>query len=80
MRALLPIATLCLLLSPLADAASPPGAAPPAAAAGATPATAADNDAAAKHAKRTACRKKARAKKLVGDEKTVFIEHCTAAS
>jgi len=82
MRALLPIATLCLLLSPLgADAASPPdtAASAPPAAAGGTPAAATDNDAAAKHAKRTACIKKARAKKLVGDEKSAFIKDCTAA-
>jgi hypothetical protein len=90
MRALLLTATTCLLLSPLgSDAAAPqgtpataaptaPASAPPAAAA-TTPATAADNEAAAKHAKRTACRKKARAKKLVGDEKTTFIKDCTAA-
>ena len=91
MRALLPTATVCLLLSPLgSNAATPqsaaattapaaPASAPPAAAS-ATPATAADNEAAAKHAKRTACRKKARAKKLVGEEKTTFIKDCTAAS
>jgi hypothetical protein len=91
MRAVLPTATLCLLLSPLwSDTATPqstaaattaPAAAAsaPPAAASATPATAADNDAAAKHAKRTACIKKSRAKKLVGDEKTTFIKDCTAA-
>jgi hypothetical protein len=89
MRALLPIAALCLLFSPLGSnaasapdtASTAPAAAPPASAspAAAPPATAADNDAAAKHAKRTACIKKARAKKLVGDEKTAFIKDCTAA-
>jgi psiF repeat len=92
MRALLPIATVCLLLLPLwteaatpqsapATAASTAPAAPPAAAPAGTPAaTAADNDAAAKHDKRTACRKNAKAKKLVGDQKTTFIKDCVAAS
>ena len=87
MRALLPTATACLLLSPLwADATTPqstaaPAAptAPAAAPAGTPVATAADNDAAAKHAKRTACRKNAKARKLVGDQKTVYIKDCVAA-
>jgi hypothetical protein len=90
MRALLPTATVCLLLSPLwsnaaapqstAAAAAPtaPASAPPAAAS-APPATAAENDAAAKHAKRTACRNNAKAKKLVGEQKTAFIKDCVAA-
>ena len=42
-------------------------------------ALAADNDAAAKHAKRTACRKNAKVKKLVGDQKTTYIKNCVAA-
>jgi hypothetical protein len=66
--------------APTATAASTAPAAPPAAAPAGTPAaTAADNDAAAKHAKRTACRKNAKAKKLVGDQKTTFIKDCVAA-
>jgi hypothetical protein len=82
MRALLPTVTVCLLLSPLwSDAAAPQSttatAAP--AAPAAPPATAADNDAAAKHAKRTACRKNAKAKKLVGEQKSAFIKDCVAA-
>ena len=36
-------------------------------------------DAAAKHAKRTACLKDAKAKKLVGAEKTSFLKTCMAA-
>ncbi|HME39013.1 MAG TPA: hypothetical protein VKG63_08630 [Steroidobacteraceae bacterium] len=36
-------------------------------------------DAAAKHAKRTACLKDAKAKKLVGAEKTSFLQKCIAA-
>ncbi len=88
MRALLPTATACLLLSPLWSHAttpqSTPAAAAPAAPAAAAPtgtptALAADNDAAAKHAKRTACRKNAKVKKLVGDQKTTYIKNCVAA-
>jgi len=88
MRALLPTATACLLLSPLwsdaTTAQSTPAAAAPAAPAAAAPtgtptALAADNDAAAKHAKRTACRKNAKVKKLVGDQKTTYIKNCVAA-
>jgi hypothetical protein len=36
-------------------------------------------DAAAKHAKRTACLKEAKAKKLVGADKTSFLKTCIAA-
>jgi hypothetical protein len=78
--------TVCLLLlavggvdsiaaaqsEPAASAAS---AGPPAVATGAS----ADNDAAAKHAKRTACLKEARAKKLVGAQKTAYVKDCTTA-
>jgi hypothetical protein len=65
-------AAVCLSLSPMAGgiAATPPPAMPvdvPAA------------DAAAKHAKRTACLKDAKAKKLVGAEKTAFLKNCIAA-
>jgi hypothetical protein len=40
------------------------------------PATQVANDDAAKHAKRTACLKDAKAKKLVGADKTSFIKNC----
>ena len=83
MRALLPAMTVCLLFAvgsvySIAAAQSEPagsaaGSVPPAAASG----TSADNDAAAKHAKRTACLKEARAKKLVGAQKTAYIKDCT---
>ncbi len=59
-----------------ADPTPPP--APPAAAAPA-PAPAPGIDHAAKHAKVTACRDQARAKKLLGAEKKDFIARCTAA-
>ncbi len=61
---------------------SPPGAAgsaaaPPASAAVTTPASAAaDNAAAARHARRTACLKEARAKKLLGAQRTAFVKNC----
>jgi hypothetical protein len=38
--------------------------------------SAADNEAAARHAKRTACITQARAKKLVGAQKTAYIKGC----
>jgi hypothetical protein len=58
-----------------------PGAAEPGAAAapaGSPAATPPPGDAAAKHAKRTACLKDAKAKKLVGAEKTAFLKNCIA--
>jgi hypothetical protein len=55
--------------------ASTPGTSAPPTAATPMPAS----DAAAKHAKRTACLKDAKAKKLVGADKTSFIKTCIAA-
>jgi hypothetical protein len=43
-----------------------------------TPTSTADNDAAAKHARLTACLKDAKAKKLVGAQKSAFIKDCVA--
>jgi hypothetical protein len=91
MRALIPTAAVCLLLSPpwggaatpqsaaalVAPAAGPAAAAPTAP--GTAPVAPVDNDAAARHAKRTACRNNAKAKKLVGEQKTKFIKDCVAA-
>jgi len=72
-------AAVCLSLLPIAGGFAaapappvPPGAAVPAAAAP-------SSDAAAKHAKRTACLKSAKAKKLVGADKTSFLTACIAA-
>jgi hypothetical protein len=48
-------------------------------AASGTPAVVPPSEAAAKHAKRTACLKNARAKKLVGADKTSFLKTCIAA-
>jgi hypothetical protein len=74
--------TVCLLLAvgnvySIAAAQSEP--ARSAAGSAAASGTSADNDAAAKHAKRTACLKEARTKKLVGAQKTAYIKDCTAA-
>lgn len=87
MRSLLPAAVLCL--SPLllaggftvAQTAQPAPAVPaPATAAPAAPGPAtAGSDAAARHAKRTACLKEAKAKKLLGPDKTAYIKSCITA-
>jgi hypothetical protein len=75
---------------PLAGQADVPGAVTPGSAPPATsvpaaakpapaPAAAPSGDAAAKHAKRTACLKDAKAKKLVGAEKSAFLKNCIPA-
>jgi hypothetical protein len=82
------VAAVCLLpicgafaAAPPAPRADVPGTAAQSAPAPATPATAtpAAPDAAARHAKRAACLKDAKAKKLVGAEKTSFLKTCIAA-
>jgi hypothetical protein len=50
-----------------------PSTAMPASTAASTPAA---GDAAAKHAKRTACLKETKARKLLGAEKTAFLKDC----
>jgi hypothetical protein len=86
MRLSLPAIALSVCVSPLGLAASGASgdvaktASPktvPATAAAPTP-DAAASDAAARHAKRTACLKQAKAKKLVGAEKNSFIKDCVA--
>jgi psiF repeat-containing protein len=83
-------AALSLSLLAVGEGFSDAPSAPPAAAVPAAPATASANasanasaaasgDAAAKHAKRTACLKDAKTKKLVGAEKTSFLKNCIAA-
>jgi hypothetical protein len=62
-----------------APAATVPATANVPAAPNPAPAPAPSGDAAAKHAKRTACLKDAKAKKLVGAEKTEFLRSCMAA-
>ena len=84
MRSVLPaIAVFLVLLSiavNLAMGSSGPQASPPAnVPASPASAPAAEGDAAAKHAKRTACIKSAKEKKLVGAQKAAFIKECMAA-
>jgi hypothetical protein len=72
---------------PAAVLAATPAAAQPASAAPATAVPATEimtpggsaGDAAARHAKRTGCIKEAKAKKLVGADKSSFIKDCVAA-
>jgi hypothetical protein len=61
-----------------AAATTPSAATAPAPAPAAGSAATAANDA-AKHAKRTACLKDAKTKKLVGAEKSAFLKDCIAA-
>jgi psiF repeat len=65
-------AAICLGLSVANGYADAPADKPPAAA----PAASTPSDAAAKHAKRTACLKEAKTKKLVGADKTAFLKTC----
>ena len=89
MRFSLPAIALSVCVSPFGVAAAgPSGGVAQAASPKTVPATAAPppavspdaaSDAAARHAKRTACLKQAKAKKLVGAEKNSFIKDCIAA-
>jgi hypothetical protein len=84
MRILTVAAAVCLLpiYGAFAAAPSAPGADVPATAAQSAPAPAATPaapDAAVRHAKRAACLKDAKAKKLVGAEKASFLKTCVAA-
>lgn len=80
----MPAVALSLAFSALAGGRSwatptPPTTAAPVAATPPAPAastSSADNEAAARHAKRTACIKQARAKKLVGAQKNAYIKGC----
>jgi hypothetical protein len=75
MRPAITASALCLSL--LLLAALPAAPETPASASAAAPsATQVANDDAAKHAKRTACLKTAKARKLIGAEKTAFIKDC----
>jgi hypothetical protein len=88
MRVAFAASALCLALSVVAIQATPsqtpasstPASAGPASAQAATPAAAAAaDDAAAKHAKRTACLADAKARKLVGADKTAYLKSCIDA-
>jgi hypothetical protein len=78
MRSLLAILPALFVLVPCGwglAAADSRGAAPVALPTAATP----EGDPAARHAKRTACLKEAKARKLVGAKKTAFLKDCFAA-
>ncbi len=64
-------------MQPAASQSVPPPPVPTGAAH--TGADGAQSDAAEKHAKRTACLKDAKSKKLVGPQKTAFLKNCMAA-
>ena len=66
-------------MMPVLGADAPAAAVPAAKPAQGTPA-APSGDAAARHAKRTACLKEARTKKLLGAEKTSFLKTCIAVA
>lgn len=68
--------------TPVAPVATPPAGAPAGtAAAAAAPGPAPiDNDAPARHARRTACLKEAKSKKLVGAKRTAYVKGCMGAS
>jgi hypothetical protein len=89
MRLAFTASALCLSIlvsaaQPAASQAPAPSTAAPASApapvfAPAPASTAAAGDAAAKHAKRTACLKETKARKLLGAEKTAFLKDCIGA-
>jgi hypothetical protein len=64
--------------APAAPTSPPAPAVAASAGAPAASSAASSGDAAAKHAKRTACLKDAKTKKLVGAEKTSFLKSCIA--
>jgi hypothetical protein len=75
-------AAVCLsLLAGLSSATAMPTdtAGAPTSASAPAGATAASDAAAKKHAKRTACLKDAKSKKLVGADKTAFLKNCISA-
>jgi len=59
---------------------APSTATPASTATAASASTAMAGDAAAKHAKRTACLKETKARKLLGAEKTAFLKDCIGAT
>jgi hypothetical protein len=84
MRLLFAASVLCLCSSVFevasADSAAPvPAPAPAASAPSTNAAPLAADAAAAKHAKRTACLKEAKTKKLVGADKSGFLKDCMDA-
>jgi hypothetical protein len=76
MRLAFAAGAVCLSLVGIASQPEPPKAADATTIASAA---VAGNEDAAKHAKRTACLKDAKSKKLLGPDRTAFLKDCTAA-
>jgi hypothetical protein len=74
MRVAFAAGALCLSLVGIASQPEPPKAPDPSTASAAPP----SNEDAVRHAKRTACLKDAKAKKLVGADRSVFVKECIA--
>lgn len=93
MRTFLPAALACLALASVmggwliaataggspAKAPAPASPAPTAAPRPAAPASSIDNDAPARHARRTACLKDAKNKRLVGARRDAYVRNCVGA-
>ena len=73
MRLVFAASALCLSLLVIAPPATSQT---PTASSSAPPSAPAAADAAVKHAKRTACLKESKARKLVGAEKTAYLKNC----
>lgn len=76
MRSLVPLLPALFVLMPCAWGLAAADNGDKAAAAVPTAASVPDGDAAARHAKRTACLKDAKARKLIGARKTAFLKEC----
>jgi hypothetical protein len=76
MRLALAAGAVCLCLVGIASQSEPPKAPDPAVVAASG--TAGSEDA-AKHARRTACLKEAKTKKLIGADRAAFLKDCIAA-
>jgi|HubBroStandDraft_2_1064218.scaffolds.fasta_scaffold4248136_1 psiF repeat len=75
MRLAFAAGAVCLSLVGIAGQPDPPKKPDPATVAATTTA----NDDAAKHARRTACLKDAKARKLIGADRSAFLKDCIAA-
>jgi psiF repeat len=75
MRLAFAAGAVCLSLVGIAGQPAPPKNPDPTTVAAASTA----NDDAAKHAKRTACLKNAKAKKLIGADRSAYLKDCIAA-
>jgi hypothetical protein len=79
MRRLLIVLPALFVLLPAGWGLAAAGAAQGAAATVPVSASVPDGDAAARHARRTACLKEAKARKLIGAKKAAFLKDCLAA-